>query len=99
MKITNFSPYIFRTVPSHLITTRTLANYMVKNLQKKKAAVFFNSQSDYSQSLKSEFVSSILLEGGEVSQEFDLSKADFSAASSVKQATEQGAQVLMLAAN
>ena len=99
VKITNFSPYIFRTVPSHLITTRTLANYMVKNLQKKKAAVFFNSQSDYSQSLKSEFVASILLEGGEVSQEFDLSKADFSAASSLKQVTEQGAQVLMLAAN
>ena len=99
VKITNFSPYIFRTVPSDFIAARTLANYMVKNLQKKKAAVFFNSQSGYSQSLKSEFVSSILLEGGEISKEFDLSKADFSAASSLKQATEQGAQVLMLAAN
>ncbi|MBE9058537.1 ABC transporter substrate-binding protein [Sphaerospermopsis sp. LEGE 08334] len=99
VKITNFSPYIFRTVPSDFIAARTLANYMVKNLNKKKAAVFYNSQSGYSQSLKSEFVSSMLLEGGEISKEFDLSKADFSAASSLKQATEQGAQVLMLAAD
>ncbi|MFM2063449.1 MAG: hypothetical protein RLZZ507_3119, partial [Cyanobacteriota bacterium] len=99
VKITNFSPYVFRTVPSDFIAARTLANYMIKNLQKKKAAVFFNSQSGYSQSLKSELVSSILLEGGEVSKEFDLSKADFSASESLKQATEQGAQVLMLAAD
>lgn len=99
VKITKFSPYVLRTVPSDFIAARTLANYMVKNLNKKKVAVFFNSQSSYSQSLKSEFVSSILLEGGEISKEFDLSQADFSAGKSLKQATEQGAEVLMLAAN
>jgi branched-chain amino acid transport system substrate-binding protein len=99
VKITNFSPYVLRTVPSDFIAARTLANYMVKNLNKKKVAVFFNSQSGYSQSLKSEFVSSILLEGGEISKEFDLSQADFSAGKSLRQATEQGTEVLMLAVN
>ncbi|MHC5671802.1 ABC transporter substrate-binding protein [Nostoc sp.] len=99
VKISNFSRYVFRTVPSDFIAARSLANYMVKTLQKKNAAVFFNSQSNYSQSLKSEFVSSVLLEGGQVSSEFDLSKVDFSAAKSVEQATKQGAEVLMLAAN
>ncbi|MEH2375441.1 ABC transporter substrate-binding protein [Nostoc sp.] len=99
VKISNFSRYVFRTVPSDFIAARSLANYMVKTLQKKNAAVFFNSQSNYSQSLKSEFVSSVLLEGGQVSSEFDLSNADFSAAKSVEQATKQGAEVLMLAAN
>ncbi|WP_353932548.1 ABC transporter substrate-binding protein [Okeanomitos corallinicola TIOX110] len=99
VKITNFSPYIFRTVPSDFIAARTLANHMIKNLKKQKVAVFFNSQSGYSQSLKSEFVSSVLLEGGKISREFDLSKADFSAAQSIKQATEEGAEVLMLATN
>ncbi|MEH1854476.1 MAG: ABC transporter substrate-binding protein [Nostoc sp.] len=97
VKISDFSPYVFRTVPSDLIAARSLANYMVNTLQKKNAAVFFSSQSNYSQSLKSEFVSSVLQEGGQVSSEFDLSKADFSAAKSIQQATTQGAEVLMLA--
>ncbi|WP_298914308.1 ABC transporter substrate-binding protein [uncultured Nostoc sp.] len=99
VKISNFSHYVFRTVPSDFMAARSLANYMVKTLQKKNAVVFFNSQSNYSQSLKSEFVSSVSLEGGQVSSEFDLSKVDFSAAKSLEQATKQGAEVLMLAAN
>jgi branched-chain amino acid transport system substrate-binding protein len=99
VKISNFSRYVFRTVPSDFMAARSLANYMVRTLQKKNAVVFFNSQSNYSQSLKSEFVSSVSLEGGQVSSEFDLSKADFSAAKSVEQATKQGAEALMLAAN
>ncbi|TBR58084.1 receptor ligand binding family protein [Westiellopsis prolifica IICB1] len=99
VKLSNFSRYVFRTVPSDFMAARALANYMVENLQKKNAAVFFNSQSNYSQSLKSEFVSSVSLEGGQVSSEFDLSKADFSAAKSVEQAIKQGAEVLMLAAS
>jgi branched-chain amino acid transport system substrate-binding protein len=99
VKISNFSHYVFRTVPSDFIAARSLANYMVNKLQKKNAAVFFNSQSNYSQSLKSEFVSSVSLEGGQVSNEFDLSQANFSAARSVEQATKQGAEVLMLASN
>ncbi|MEH2465285.1 ABC transporter substrate-binding protein [Nostoc sp.] len=99
VKISNFSHYVFRTVPSDFMAARSLANYMVKTLQKKNAVVFFNSQSNYSQSLKSEFVSSVSLEGGQVSSEFDLSKVDFSASKSLQQATKQGAEVLMLAAN
>ncbi|MGI2907585.1 ABC transporter substrate-binding protein [Tolypothrix sp. VBCCA 56010] len=99
VKISNFSSYVFRTVPSDFIAARSLANYMVNKLQKRNAAVFFNSQSNYSQSLKSEFVSSVSLEGGQVSNEFDLSQANFSAARSVEQAIKQGAEVLMLASN
>ncbi|MEH2036965.1 ABC transporter substrate-binding protein [Nostoc sp.] len=99
VKISNFSRYVFRTVPSDFMAARSLANYMVRTLQKKNAVVFFNSQSNYSQSLKSEFVSSVSLEGGQVASEFDLSRADFSAAKSIEQATKQGAEVLMLAAN
>ncbi|MDB9333600.1 ABC transporter substrate-binding protein, partial [Nodularia spumigena] len=55
--------------------------------------------SNYSQSLKTEFVSSVSLEGGQVLSEFDLSQANFSAAKSLQQATEQGAEVLMFATN
>ncbi|MGM3305228.1 ABC transporter substrate-binding protein [Anabaena sp. WFMT] len=99
VKISNFSRYVFRTVPSDFMAARNLANYMVKKLQKKKAVVFFNSQSNYSQSLKSEFVSSLALEGGQIFREVDLSQANFSAAKSVEQAIQEGVEVLMLATN
>jgi branched-chain amino acid transport system substrate-binding protein len=99
VKLSGFSPYIFRTVPSDYIAARALANYMTTKLQLKNAAVFFNSQSAYSQSLKSEFVTSVLLGGGRVSAEFDLSDPSFSAASSINQALEKKVHVLMLAAN
>lgn len=99
VKLSNFSPFIFRTVPSDYISARALANYMLTKLQQKNAAVFFNSRSSYSQSLKSEFVAAVSLGGGQVSAEFDLSSPDFSASKSVERAIRQGAQVLMLAAN
>jgi branched-chain amino acid transport system substrate-binding protein len=93
------NPYVFRTVPSDFIAARALGNYMVQKLQKKKVAVFFNSDSNYSQSLKSEFASSVSLEGGQVLDEFDLSRPDFSAAKSIQQAAKQGVEVIMLANN
>jgi branched-chain amino acid transport system substrate-binding protein len=73
VKISGLSPYIFRTVPSDYISARALANYTIATLKLKNAAVFFNSQSAYSQSLKSEFVTAVLLAGGRVVGEFDLS--------------------------
>lgn len=99
VKLSGLSPYIFRTVPSDYISARALANYMITTLKVKNAAVFFNSQSAYSQSLKSEFVTAVLLGGGRVIGEFDLSDPSFSAASSINQALQQQGQVLMLAAN
>ena len=93
------SPYIFRTVPSDYMAARALADYMLTKLQRRKVAVFFNSKSTYSQSLKSEFVTAVSLAGGQVKNEYDLSDSAFSAARSVEQAIEQGAEVLMLASN
>lgn len=91
--------YVFRTVPSDYVAARALADYMLTQVQKKNAAVFFNSQSNYSKSLKSEFTTSVLTRGGQVVAEFDLADARFSAAKSIEQAVNQKAEVLMLAAN
>ena len=99
VKLSNFSPYIFRTVPSDYIAARALADYMLEEFMEQNVAVFYSSQSNYSQSLKSEFVTAVSLGGGQVVNEFDLSRTDFSAAQSLKQAMNEGAQVLMLAAN
>ncbi|HEY9691749.1 MAG TPA: ABC transporter substrate-binding protein [Oculatellaceae cyanobacterium] len=99
VKLSSFSRYIFRTVPSDYVAARALANYMITQLKQQNVAVVFNSKSSYSQSLKSEFVTAVSLSGGQVSSEFDLSQPNFSAAKSVEQATKQQVKVLMLAAN
>jgi branched-chain amino acid transport system substrate-binding protein len=101
VKISESGSYVFRTVPNDRVAATALANYMLANFQKQNAAVFFNSQSGYSQSLKSEFTSALLADprSAQVSSEADISDSNFSASQSIEQATKQGAQVLMLAPN
>jgi branched-chain amino acid transport system substrate-binding protein len=99
VKLSGFGSYTFRTVPSDYVAARALANYMLSELQQQNAAVFYNSESGYSQSLKSEFSTALALGGGQITNEFDLSDSGLSAARSVAQATEQGATVLVLLPN
>ncbi|NER27224.1 MAG: ABC transporter substrate-binding protein [Symploca sp. SIO1C4] len=97
VKLSGLSNYVFRTVPSDYVAARALADYMLRELKQYKAAVFFNSQSGYSHSLKSEFVTAVSLGGGQIISVFDLSDPNFSAAGSLEQAIKSDAQVLMLA--
>ncbi|MEG4589837.1 ABC transporter substrate-binding protein [Microcoleus sp. MOSTC5] len=90
---------IFRTVPSDRFAANALSRYMLGKLQKQKAAVFFNSASSYSQSLKNEFTTANSADGGEIVSEFDFASGNFNAADSVKSAIAQGAEVIMLASN
>lgn len=99
VKLSGASSYVFRTVPSDYVAARALADYMLQKLKEKNVAVFFNSQSGYSQSLKSEFVTAVALGGGQVISEFDLSSPNFDPGQNFNQAIKGGAQVLMLAAN
>ncbi|MEG4808550.1 ABC transporter substrate-binding protein [Microcoleus sp. F8-D3] len=90
---------IFRTVPSDRFAANALSRYMVGKLQKQKAAVFFNSASSYSKSLKDEFTTAVYGDGGQIVGEFDFAKGNFNAADSVKIAIAQGAEVMMLASD
>lgn len=90
-------PDIFRTVPSDAFAARELARYMRTGLQQQYAAVFYDPNSKYSNSLKPEFVTAVSLEEGEVVEEIDLSEPGFSALNSVNQAIKQKAELLMLA--
>ena len=99
VKLSNFSPYIFRTVPSDYLAARGLAEYMLENLNSEKVAVFYNSESNYSESLKSEFNTAVSLGGGEVTNTFDLADANFNPGESLNQAIANGAETIMLAAN
>ncbi len=100
VELSGFSPYVFRTMPSDQLPAKQLGNYMVTQLKKRKAVVFFNSASAYSKSLKDEFSKALFYgDRGNVIEEIDLSKPDFNPVASVDQAIQKGAQVIMLAPN
>lgn len=97
VKIAEAGDYIFRTVPSDRLASATLSRYVSNTLNKQQAAVFYTSESAYSQSIKSEFTTELLSSGGQVVAEFDISQPGFSAGRAVQAAREAGAEVLMLA--
>ncbi|NEQ98592.1 MAG: ABC transporter substrate-binding protein [Cyanothece sp. SIO2G6] len=91
--------FIFRTVQSDRIAGDGLARHLLDSIGVTNVAVFHNSESAYSQSLKDAFSSAVLTGGGRVVSEIDLAAADFDAVQSVTQVIQQGAEALMLAAN
>jgi len=99
VRLSNFGDHIFRTVPSDFIAARALSDYLLETLQQQRAAVFFNSESGYSQSLMSEFSSAISLGGGQVVSLVDLADGGFSAQASVNDAAQKGATALVLLPN
>jgi branched-chain amino acid transport system substrate-binding protein len=99
VQISNKSPYLLRTVPSDSTAAKALSNYMVSILHRKKAVVYFNSESEYSKSLKGEFRGSVASQGGNVVAEFDLANSSFNGEQSLAKAREQGAEVIMLASD
>jgi len=99
VQISGLSKYVFRTVPSDRFSGDALARYMLNNLKKQKVAVFFNSQSDYSKSIKDVFTTAVFGSGGQVVKEFDLSAAGFNANQAVQDSIAQGAEVIMLASS
>ncbi|NER50315.1 MAG: ABC transporter substrate-binding protein [Symploca sp. SIO1A3] len=99
VELSRAGKYIFRTVPSDRFAGSALASYMLKELNKQNAAVFFNSESNYSKSLKDVFTTTVFGEGGRVVSEYDFASSDFNAADAVKEAMQLEAEVLMLAPN
>jgi len=102
VELSSIGNYIFRTMPSDQQTANALKDYLLKRLNKRKVAIFHNSNSKYSQSLKEEFKRALLysgVAGVRVVQEFDLSLPVFDPEESLNQAIAKGAEVLMLAPN
>ena len=97
VKLSSAGDYIFRTVPSDRLAAATLARYMLNELKQQQAVVFFDSGSDYSQSVKSEFTTELLSNGGSVVDNSDVSEPGFSAGRALREAKDLGAQVIMLA--
>lgn len=96
VELSSKGDYIYRTVPSDRFAGSALATYQLRGLNLQKAAVFFDSDSDYSKSLKNVFTTDMFSQGGEVVAEFEFNAANFNAAQAVNEAIEQGAETLML---
>lgn len=96
VNIASAGDYVFRTVPSDRLAASTLARHTLNTLKKKKAAVFYNSESTYSRSVKSEFATEFLSSGGDVVAEFDTAEAGFSVGNALKVSKDQEADVIML---
>ena len=69
---------------------------MVTKLGKNKAAVFYDPNSKYSMSLRTEFVKSVNNLGGQIVAQSDWSVDNFNAEVAVSRAMLRGAEVLML---
>ncbi|MEB3279996.1 MAG: ABC transporter substrate-binding protein [Lyngbya sp.] len=95
VNLSNFSRYVFRTVPSDRVAAQQLFQYMRQQLgQDTKVAVAYVSGNAYSESLSNEFEE--LLYPNSFVQKCDLSSRVFSAADCVEKAKDQGAEVLLL---
>ncbi|MEC4806458.1 MAG: ABC transporter substrate-binding protein [Jaaginema sp. PMC 1079.18] len=96
VELSSMGNYIYRTVPSDRFAGSALAKYQLENLNLQKAAIFFNSDSDYSKSLKNVFTTDLFAQGGEVVAEYQFNAANFNAAQAVQEAQNRGAETLML---
>jgi eukaryotic-like serine/threonine-protein kinase len=90
--------FFFRTVPSDRVTAQTLADYLKQKGDRQTVAVFYSSNSRYSQSLNEQFRNRLSKSGGTVLGELvDLSSANPEQA--IEKARQQGANVLALFPN
>lgn len=101
VQLSGLGNYIFRTAPSDRFTGTILARYLLQTLKQQKAAIFYNGKSQYSRSLKEEFTTALISDGGQVVGEFDFQAENqsFSAGDSFRQAQQQGMQVVVLFPN
>lgn len=87
--------YLFRTVSSDRVTAQALTSYLLNSARQQKAAVFYNSNSSYSTSLRNQFITDFTASGGST-VEFDLSTFLFSANKNLEKIQKQGISALVL---
>jgi branched-chain amino acid transport system substrate-binding protein len=97
VEVANAGEYIFRTVPSDRLSATALARYVLTDLKKTKAAIFYTGKSAYSRSVQSEFTNELLGSNGQVVAEFDVDEPGFSVGKSVEAAKKAGAEAILLA--
>jgi len=95
-EISGISNYVFRTIPSNFVVGATMANYALNDLQAQNIALYYDSNSGYSLSLRRELKTALSTRGGRVVNEFDLSAGGFLAQETLNQARSQNAEAVVL---
>ncbi|MDR9405409.1 MAG: ABC transporter substrate-binding protein [Halothece sp. Uz-M2-17] len=95
-KISQAGDYIFRTIPSNFVVGATMADYALNELQVQQVAIFYDSRSSYSLSLRQEVKTSLATRGGRTVAEFDLSQGGILVGEQLKAAQNQGAEAIIL---
>jgi branched-chain amino acid transport system substrate-binding protein len=95
-KISGVSDYVFRTIPSNFVVGATMADYALNTLQAQQVAIFYDSNSSYSVSLRQEVKTSLSTRGGSVVAEFDLSEGGTLVAEQLEEAQNRGAEAIIL---
>ena len=88
-----------RIVSSDSITAKTLADYLINQAGKEKAAVFYNKNSNYSKSLRNVFNIEFNNGRGEVVEEFNLSDPHWHADYVIARAKRNNADAIVLFPN
>ncbi len=84
----------FRTVPTTQKSAQKLMGYLSENSPQQKVAVFHNSQSDFSRSLREQFILSLPDDRTIERPEFDFARIDFNPTVVLKQADQLGAKAI-----
>jgi len=90
------SRFFFRTVPSAQVNAYALATYLLYQSRQRTAAVYYDSKSIFSKSLRDQFVISFPTMGGKIIKEFDLYDVFFNPTTSINQAQKQGGTALVI---
>lgn len=96
-ELSTLSRYVFRAMPSDKRPAKRLADYTVNQLKKRKVAIFYNSTSKYSTSLKNAFKDALFFGSKGSTDEIDFNTPDFEQTATVDAAIRKGAEVIMLA--
>jgi branched-chain amino acid transport system substrate-binding protein len=97
-QISEMGDYIFRTVPSIRFQADTLSRYAIRNAKLKSFAVCVDSRSEYSKSLKEDFTSAVLGDGGKIVQiDCDFAADYFNSSTSVSSALDKKVDAILLA--
>jgi len=98
-ELSTAGPYSFRTALTNAAGGQALAEFADDQWKLKKAAIFYAGGVTYSEEIRQQFSQTWVENGGEIVAKFDLGSNTFKAKKSVQQATEMGAEVLLIATN
>ena len=95
-EISGKSDYVFRTIPSNFFVGATMTDYALNDLEVQNIAIFYDSDSGYSLSLRRELKSALSTRGGSVAMEVDLSGRGFRARKQLENVRQRNGEAIVL---